>query len=142
MPASGSPFFARIERDVFAIVASVPAGRIVTFAAVGAYLDVMPRHVAYLLARENAELSGIPWHRAVPHNDKVAGAKLVGVGKPGRTRLQAERLTSEGVVVAANGAIVDFEVKQIAPVNLSHGVQRQLRPADAPIAKPRASRMR
>lgn len=46
---AGSPFFARIRRDVLAIARSVPAGQAVTYADIGRHLDVMPRHVAYIL---------------------------------------------------------------------------------------------
>lgn len=44
-----SPFFARIKADVLTIVASIPEDGMVTFRDIGAHLDVMPRHVAYIL---------------------------------------------------------------------------------------------
>lgn len=46
---AGSPFFARIKADVLAIARSVPAGQAITYADIGQHLDVMPRHVAYIL---------------------------------------------------------------------------------------------
>jgi methylated-DNA-protein-cysteine methyltransferase-like protein len=45
-----SPFFARIKADVLRIVASIPQGRVVGFADMGAHCDVAPRHVATTLA--------------------------------------------------------------------------------------------
>lgn len=50
-----SPFFARIKADVLTIVASIPDGGVVTFRDIGAHLDVMPRHVAYILKMLDAE---------------------------------------------------------------------------------------
>ncbi|WPB86228.1 hypothetical protein [Sediminicoccus rosea] len=50
-----SPFFARIKADVLTIVASIPEGGVVTFRDIGAHLDVMPRHVAYILKMLDAE---------------------------------------------------------------------------------------
>jgi hypothetical protein len=46
---AGSPFYARIRADVLAIARAVPAGHAITFADIGQHLDVMPRHVAYIL---------------------------------------------------------------------------------------------
>ncbi len=64
-----SPFYARIKRDVLAILAVVPEGRLVTFTDAGRHLDVSPRHVAYILATlDAAEADGCrgtaPWPRA------------------------------------------------------------------------------
>ncbi len=50
-----SPFFARIKADVLMTVASIPEGGVVTFRDIGAHLDVMPRHVAYILKMLDAE---------------------------------------------------------------------------------------
>ncbi|UPY38134.1 MGMT family protein [Sediminicoccus sp. KRV36] len=50
-----SPFFARIKADVLSIVANIPEGEVVTFRDIGAHLDVMPRHVAYILKMLDAE---------------------------------------------------------------------------------------
>jgi hypothetical protein len=83
-----SPFFARIKADVLTIVASIPEGSVVTFRDIGAHLDVMPRHVAYILKMLDAE---------------------------------------ERVVAKAEDAL------DVA--KLSHGVPRQTRPANAPVAR-------
>ncbi len=70
---SGAPFFARIKGDVLRILSAVPPGRVVTFADVGAHLDVMPRHVAYILARLGpGEQARTPWHRAVAADGTLA----------------------------------------------------------------------
>lgn len=90
-----SPFFARIKADVLTIVASIPEGSVVTFRDIGAHLDVMPRHVAYILKMLDAEE---------------------------RAAFPAER-----VVAKAEDAL------DVA--KLSHGVPRQTRPANAPVAR-------
>jgi hypothetical protein len=39
------------REHVLQLTASVPAGRLCIDQSMGAYLDVMPRHVAYILSR-------------------------------------------------------------------------------------------
>jgi methylated-DNA-protein-cysteine methyltransferase related protein len=71
-----SPLFARIQRDVFAIVASIPKGALVSFRAIGVHLDLVPRHIAYILAMPDQTLRDeIPWHRVVPHDGVLRTAK-------------------------------------------------------------------
>lgn len=61
-----SPFFARIKADVLTILASIPEGGVVTFRDIGAHLDVMPRHVAYILKMlDDAERAAFPADRVV-----------------------------------------------------------------------------
>lgn len=121
-----SPFFARIQRDVLAIIASVPEGRLVTFAEVGAHLDVMPRHVAYLLAMlDGPERDLIPWHRAVAADGRVERAA------------QRAALEAEGHGFDPDGRVSGFLSRVVAVATLPHGVAPQKRPADAPVATKR-----
>jgi hypothetical protein len=63
---AGSPFYARIRADVLAILRAVPTGRAVTYADIGAHLDVPARHVAYILSQlADAEAAGVDPARAV-----------------------------------------------------------------------------
>jgi methylated-DNA-protein-cysteine methyltransferase-like protein len=82
-----SPFFARIKADVLTIVASIPEGQVLTFRDIGAHLDVMPRHVAYILKMLDAgERAAFPADRVVA---KAADALDVGNlphGVPRQTR--------------------------------------------------------
>jgi methylated-DNA-protein-cysteine methyltransferase-like protein len=123
-----SPFFARIKGDVLRIVASVPAGRVVSFADVGAHLDVAPRHVAYILAMlDPIEAATLPWHRAV-----AAGGTL-GTPKSGPDgTAQRALLAAEGAAFDPGGRITDFVARCIAVEALPHGVPVQKRPTDAP----------
>ncbi|BDG73964.1 MGMT family protein [Roseomonas fluvialis] len=129
-----SPFFARIKGDVLRIVASVPAGRVVSFADVGAHLDVAPRHVAYILAMlDPVEAATLPWHRAVAAGGTLGVPKAGADGTPQRALLAAE-----GAAFDPDGRITDFVARCIAVADLPHGVARQVRPADAPVATRRA----
>jgi hypothetical protein len=79
---AGSPFYARIRADVLAILHAVPAGKAVTYADIGAHLDVAPRHVAYILSQGiDPDADGVDPARAVAqadaaHHDIVAVAAL------------------------------------------------------------------
>lgn len=112
------------------IVASVPPGRVVTFADLGAHLDVPPRHVAYMLAMfDPVAAAGLPRHRAVAAD----GAPIVGA----RGAMQRGLLAAEGVAFDRAGRIADPEARCVAVAALPHGVPRQARPADAPPARRR-----
>jgi methylated-DNA-protein-cysteine methyltransferase-like protein len=129
----GSPFFARIKGDVLAIVAAVPEGRVVSFADVGAHLDVMPRHVAYILSMlSDIEKATLPWHRAVAADGKLGVPKSGADGAPQRALLSAE-----GAAFDPDGRITDFVARRVDVAALPHGVPKQTRPAEAPVAKRR-----
>jgi methylated-DNA-protein-cysteine methyltransferase related protein len=128
---AGSPFFARIKRDVLTIMRAVPQGRLVTFQDVGRHLDVMPRHVAYILAQRTGDEQAItPWFRAVAENGVVASRKTNDFGIS-----QRELLAAEGHLIAPDGRILDLGQKLIAIALLDSGVAAQKRPADAPVAR-------
>ena len=130
---TASPFFARIKGDVLRIVASVPAGRVVTFADVGAHLDVAPRHVAYILAMlDPIEAATLPWHRAVTADGELGTPKA---GPDGAT--QRALLAAEGAALDPQGRITDFIARRMAVGTLAHGVPVQQRPADAPAPRKR-----
>jgi methylated-DNA-protein-cysteine methyltransferase-like protein len=130
----GSPFFARIKGDVLRIVAAVPPGRVVSFADIGAHLDVMPRHVAYILATlSDIEKATLPWHRAVAADGTLGVPKSGAGGESQRTLLAAE-----GAAFDPEGRITDFLARCAAVASLAHGVPKQTRPAEAP--KPRRRR--
>ncbi|PPD14266.1 MAG: hypothetical protein CTY25_13800 [Methylobacterium sp.] len=132
MPA-GSPFFARIKRDVLAIMASVPPGRLVTFRDIGAHLDVVPRHPAYILATlDPIEAGQVPWHRAVNEAGQLDRPKTDDTGASQRALLEAE-----GHLIAPDGRILDLAQRLVEVASLPHGIPVQRRPADAPKAPAR-----
>lgn len=128
-----SPFFARIKGDVLRIVATVPTGRVVTFADVGAHLDVAPRHVAYILATlADIEAATLPWHCAVTAEGRLGTPKA---GPDGAT--QRALLAAEGAVFDPEGRITDFVARRVDVGALPHGVPRQSRPVAAQAARRR-----
>lgn len=123
-----SAAYARIKSDVLRIVAAIPRGRLVTHAAIGAHLDVVPRHVAYILAtQELAEKSALPWHRVVGAEGRLGTPKRGADG-----RLQAEWLRDEGHALDGDALASGFARHLVAVEALAHGVPRQTRPPEAP----------
>lgn len=125
---AGSPFFARIKRDVMAIAAAIPEGRVVSYRDIGSHLDVVPRHVAYILSQlSDAEKLNVPWHRVVGEDGRLGVAKWDVDG----TR-QSIRLIEEGHTLDAKGVLAAFDSKRITVAALPSGVEAQKRPVDAP----------
>jgi methylated-DNA-protein-cysteine methyltransferase related protein len=132
---STSPFFARIREQVLQITAAVPEGKVCTFQSIGEYLDVMPRHVAYILSqlRDNEKFV-YPWHRVVSGDATLGSPK----SNPDGTT-QAELLRSEGIRISGNLVETSFDRVFIPAAELPSGLARQSRPADAPVPKSKRS---
>jgi methylated-DNA-protein-cysteine methyltransferase-like protein len=125
---AGSPFFARIKADVLRILGAVPEGHVVTFADVGAHLDVAPRHVAYIAATlTEMEKATLPWHRAVAADGSLGTPKRGAGGEA-----QAVLLAAEGITLDTAGRIAGFAARRIAVADVPHGVPPQTRPPEAP----------
>ena len=102
---AGSPAFARVKSEVMAVARAVPAGRVTTFAAVAAYLDLSARQVAYLLALRNDEArEAAPWYRVVGESGALGKPKRNGFGES-----QADLLAGEGVDVGPDGRVLRFD---------------------------------
>jgi methylated-DNA-protein-cysteine methyltransferase related protein len=124
-----SPAFIRIREQVLQIVRCIPASRLCTYQAIGEHLDVMPRHVAYILSQlPDLEKMTYPWHRVVSGDGTLGTVKRRGDG-----RTQAELLADEGHVISGN-AVVFFERAAIAVGMLDSGIEKQQRPASSRIA--------
>lgn len=129
MPAS--PFFARIREHVLQLTAAVPEGKVCTYQSMGEFLDVMPRHVAYILSQlGEAEKFVYPWHRVVGGDGSLGSPKK----NPDGTT-QAELLRQEGILVSGNKIESTFERVFVAAEALGSGLPRQQRPAEAPVPK-------
>jgi methylated-DNA-protein-cysteine methyltransferase related protein len=126
-----SPFFIRIKADVLKIVAAIPEGSVCSYASIGEHLDVMPRHVAYILSMlEPYEQIEFPWHRVVGGNGKLGKSKRSAVGQS-----QAALLLAEGILVE-NDSIASSLLEHFVPAaKLKSGVRKQARPVAAPAAK-------
>lgn len=111
-----SPNFNRIKGQVLEVTRAIPAGRVVSFAAIGDYLEVMARHVAYILATlDEEEREEVPWHRVVGEGGSVPERR----GSPGPT--QTELLALEGVSVVKR-MVVEWDRHRFAITLESTGV--------------------
>jgi methylated-DNA-protein-cysteine methyltransferase related protein len=126
--AKGSPFYERIKRDTLAIVRSIPKGRLITYRNIGEHLDVVPRHIAYILGTlEPTEYAQYPWYRVVPDKGLLGKEKVNTFGIS-----QRQMLAEEGITTSPQGSIVDFVQREQKVGELNSGVQKQTRPANAP----------
>lgn len=102
MPKSAA--FIRIKSQVLEITQTIPAGQVTSFRAIGNYLDVVPRQVAYILAMLSAEEQAlVPWYRVVNDDGTLSRPKYDASGAT-----QAQMLIADGVNVQANLAIANF----------------------------------
>ncbi len=104
-----SAAFARIKKEVLALVEAIPCGKISTYKAIGESLDVMPRHVAYILTTlSGVESEQIPYHRVVSDGGKITAPKLF--------EEQVLRLKTENIL-CENGKVLHFENRFISPTD-------------------------
>jgi methylated-DNA-protein-cysteine methyltransferase related protein len=101
---AGSAAFVRIKSEVFSTVRAIPPGRVTTLAAIGERWDVMPRHVAYLLATlTDDERATLPWHRVVRESGELPSSKNA------RPEEQKMLLESEGVRFSDKTTVAELE---------------------------------
>lgn len=130
---AGSPFFARIKAQVLEVTAAVPAGRVLCLTDLAGWLDVPPRHAAYILSQLTAgEQLAVPWHRVVPASGTVPPTRTSHHGIP-----QLALLADEGITAAPSGRLDLFDEARIRIEDLDLALPRQYRPADAPSGAPR-----
>ncbi len=115
-----SPAFQRIERDLLRLCATIPLGRVCSYAALGAVIDVPARHVAYIVSRlGDVTRAQYPVHRLVG-----AGGKL-----PARPASLAQQLEEEGLSVQ-RGVVTDAAKLQFVPSAPQSGVEHTTRPPE------------
>jgi alkylated DNA nucleotide flippase Atl1 len=123
--------FSRIRAEVFAAVCAIPSGRITTYAEIGRHLEVMPRHVAYMLAAIDDVPVEVPWHRVVAEQGSIRS--------PRRTRQaqHAQRLKAEGIAVNSKGQMEDLSRRFFQwPVREEGPVRPSRRPYSDPETPP------
>ena len=109
----GSANYDRIRRQVIDVVARIPHGHVTTYADIGEELEVVPRHVAYLLTTTLDEAEErLPWHRVVGVHGVTARGR--------RGSVQRDRLRAEGVPIV--GQRVDgFDQRRVrVPLDAAH----------------------
>jgi methylated-DNA-protein-cysteine methyltransferase related protein len=116
--------FVRIRAEVIRLVALIPPGKFTTYGSIAVHMNVVARHVAFVMSRlTREEAEALPWHR-------VVGAEARISPKMDATLAQAqrERLEAEGVRVDAKGFIVDDEAHFHTV-----GIRRQIRWSDGEV---------
>jgi DNA transformation protein and related proteins len=115
--------FARIERDILKLCATIPTGRVCTYADAGAVIDVPARHVAYIVSRlKDTTRAQYPVHRLVGNGGKL----------PAKPADLARLLAQEGVI-AALGVVVNLPSVRYAPSSAtahSAKLERTTRPPE------------
>jgi methylated-DNA-protein-cysteine methyltransferase related protein len=124
-PMPKSSAFIQIKADLLAIVTEVPVGNVTTYGAIGEHLNVMARHVAYILATlTDQEREKLPWHRVVGNQGAIAKGKITAWH-----RHQIEDLQVEGIYCTAKNIVQNFDELFCAPAQLvtwDHSTKRYL----------------
>jgi methylated-DNA-protein-cysteine methyltransferase related protein len=91
MPKPKSIAFARIRAEVIRLVALIPEGKITTYGSIAVHMNVVARHVAFVLGRLTEEESAaLPWHRVVGAEARISPNMPAAIAKRQRGRLKAE----------------------------------------------------
>jgi methylated-DNA-protein-cysteine methyltransferase-like protein len=121
---AGSAAYARIKAQVLTIVDAIPPGRVTTHRSIGEHLDVMPRHVAYVLSQlDDASKMVHPWHRVVSADGSLGVPKRAPDGAT-----QAELLRAEGILLVDHSVADILAGVFIEAASLDHGLPKQTRP--------------
>ena len=100
-----SKAFARIRAEVIRLVRLIPEGKFTTYGSIAVHMNVMARHVAFVMSRLTPEESKeLPWHRVVS-----ADARISPNMDEALARKQRRRLRSEGMKINAAGYIQDAD---------------------------------
>jgi len=105
MAKAKSPAFARIRAEVIRLVALIPEGKFTTYGSIAVHMNVMARHVAFVMSRlTDEESQALPWHRVVS-----ADARLSSKMDAELRELQKSRLVFEGMSIDSKGFIEDAD---------------------------------
>lgn len=117
MPSSATPSNSFPQR-VYAIVASVPAGRVITYGAIAQMLGDprKAREVGWAMAATPRQMPPIPAHRVLNARGELSGGPAFG-----GYAVQHARLAAEGVRFLADGR-VDLDQYLWLPENKSDGL--------------------
>jgi methylated-DNA-protein-cysteine methyltransferase-like protein len=122
MPKPKSIAFARNRAEVIRLVGLIPTGKFTTYGSIAVHMNVMARHVAFVLSRLTPEESAaLPWHRVVGAEGRISPNMDAALARKQRARLRAE-----GMKVDAQGFIKnsDSHFHVVGPrrsIRWSHG---------------------
>ncbi len=96
-----SKAFARIRAKVIRLVGLIPSGKFTTYGSIAVHMNVMARHVAFVMSRlTTEEAAELPWHRVVSADARISPKMDAALA-----RTQRRRLRSEGMKIDAAGYI-------------------------------------
>jgi methylated-DNA-protein-cysteine methyltransferase-like protein len=73
MSKKPSPAFKRIRAEVIRLVGLVPEGKFTTYGSIAVHMNVMARHVAFVMSRlTEEEAERLPWHRVVGADARIS----------------------------------------------------------------------
>jgi methylated-DNA-protein-cysteine methyltransferase related protein len=129
MPKSTA--FIQIKAGVLEIVSKIPVGKITTYGAISEHMNVMARHVAYILTTLTfEEQEELPWHRVVANKGAIsASGKLTS-----RHQLQISTLKEEGIIFTSKNCIDNFDELFYSPAQLVDWDYQDKRYLDSPSA--------
>jgi methylated-DNA-protein-cysteine methyltransferase related protein len=105
MPKKPSIAFARIRAEVIRLVAMIPPGKFTTYGSIAVHMNIVPRHVAFVLSRLTKEESQtLPWHRVVGADARISPKMDAELAAS-----QRQLLEREGLQIDSKGFIQDDE---------------------------------
>lgn len=99
-------------RELYAVVAAVPRGKVVSYGVAGQLAGMHPRQVGYWL-HKNPDGSHVPCHRVVRSTGELAGGYAFGGPGVQRSRLAAEGVVFAGEKVAAQSFVTVAALSQL-----------------------------
>lgn len=95
----------RIREEVLRLVSLIPEGKFTTYGSIAIHMNLMARHVAFVMSRLTPEeAERVPWHRVVAANARISP------NMPPRLAAKQKRLLkAEGLRINSAGHIQDDE---------------------------------
>ena len=95
MPKPKSKAFACIRAEVIRLVGLIPAGKFTTYGSIAIHMNVMARHVAFVMSSlTEEEAAALPWHRVVSADARISPKMDAALAKKQRRRLRSEGMKS------------------------------------------------
>src|SRR5882762_2771877 len=104
MPKPKSKAFARIRAEVIRLVGLIPEGKFTTYGSIAIHMNVMARHVAFVMSNLKEDSAKLPWHRVVSADARISPNMDAELSK-----VQRRRLKKEGMKINAAGYIQDAD---------------------------------
>lgn len=102
---SKSIAFERIRVEVLRLVALIPEGKFTTYGSIAVHMNVVARHVAFVLSGlTEEEAATLPWHRVVGAEGRISPNM-----PPATAKKQRARLKAEGLMIDRQGFIKDSD---------------------------------